>query len=131
MKKAKNPRAKTETPLANSDTFVRFVLDQLEELGDVTGRSMFGGVGLYRRDLFFGIIAGDVLYLKTDAANRPQFEAAGMSPFKPYPHRSETMKYYSVPLDVLESPPELIALTKTAVAAAERAAAGTRTARKI
>jgi hypothetical protein len=29
---------------------------------------MFGGVGLYAGDLFFALIAGDVLYLKADKA---------------------------------------------------------------
>ena len=38
---------------------------------------MFGGVGLYHADLFFGIIARDVLYLKVDDVNRPDYEAAG------------------------------------------------------
>ena len=39
-----NPRS-----LKVSDGFKSFVLDQLEELGDVMPKSMFGGVGLYRR----------------------------------------------------------------------------------
>ena len=70
-------------------------------------RSMFGGVGLYHRGIFFGIIAGDVLYLKVDDSNRGEYERRGMQPFKPYPDRSGTMQYYAVPLDVLESPLEL------------------------
>jgi DNA transformation protein len=107
-----------------SDAFKAFVLDQLEELGDVTPRSMFGGVGLYRRGIFFGIIAADVLYLKVDATNRPDYERAGMHPFKPYPDRAGTMQYYAVPVDVLESGLELTAWARKAVDAAERA--GTR-----
>ena len=47
-----------------------FVLDQLDELGDVVPRAMFGGVGLYCRGVFFGIMARDVLYLKVDDRNR-------------------------------------------------------------
>jgi DNA transformation protein len=68
---------------------------------------MFGGVGLYRRGVFFGIIAGDALYLKVDDSNRRDYIDAGMGPFKPYPDRSGTLQYYEVPLSVLESAREL------------------------
>ena len=51
-------------------SYRQFVLDQFEELGEVAPRAMFGGVGLYRRGVFFGIIARDVLYLKVDDLNR-------------------------------------------------------------
>ena len=102
-----------------SESFKAFVLDQLEELGDVAPKSMFGGVGLYHRGVFFAILAADVLYLKVDAATRPDYERAGMQPFRPYPGRqSGTMRYYAVPLEVLESATELAAWARKAVAAA-------------
>jgi DNA transformation protein len=110
------------TPLAVTASFRQFVLDQLEELGDVMPRSMFGGVGLYRRGLFFAIIAGDTLYLKVDDSTRADFEAAGMQPFRPYQHRSGTMQYYAVPLAVLESAADLSVWARRAVAVAERTA---------
>lgn len=83
---------------------------------------MFGGVGLYCNGLFFALIARDVLYLKVDAANRPDFERAGMNPFKPYPDRPTTMQYYETPVGVLENAPELVAWARKSVAAAGRAA---------
>jgi DNA transformation protein and related proteins len=101
-----------------SDAFKSFVLDQFEELGDVTPRSMFGGVGLYHRGVFFGILARDTLYLKVDDRNRPDYTKAGMKAFKPYPGRGGTMRYYAVPLEVLESPIELAGWARKAVAAA-------------
>jgi DNA transformation protein len=82
---------------------------------------MFGCVGLYRRGLFFGIIAGDVLYLKADDVTRHRFEAAGSLPFKPYANRAGTMQYYSVPVAVLESATELARWGREAVATANRA----------
>ena len=103
--------------LRNSDSFKQFVLDQLDGL-NVTGRSMFGGCGLYSAEYFFGIIASDVLYLKVDDTNRRDYEDAGMKPFKPYPGRGGTMKYYSVPLSVLESRPELEKWARAAIRAA-------------
>jgi DNA transformation protein and related proteins len=104
-----------------SEGFKALVLDNLTELGDVIPRSMFGGVGLYCHDLFFGLIAADVMYLKVDAANRSDFERAGMQPFKPYRDRAGTMQYYAVPLEVVECAPELVEWSRRAVAVAERA----------
>ena len=101
-----------------SDPFKGFVLDQLAELGEVTPKSMFGGVGLYCSGVFFGIIARDVLYLKVDDRNRADYERAGAKPFKPYKDRGGTMRYYAVPLAVLESPLDLVAWARKAVAAA-------------
>ena len=98
--------AKARNPLSVSPGFRRFVLDQLEDLGGVLPRSMFGGIGLYRDGLFFGIVAGDVLYLKVDDRTRRDYEAAGMAPFKPYAHRPGSMQYYAVPVGVLESASE-------------------------
>lgn len=98
------------------------MVDQLEALGRIVPRSMFGGVGLYCDGLFFGIIASDVLYLKADDANRPDYERAGASPFRPYADRAGTMQYFSVPVGVLESQPEVLEWARKAVAAAERAA---------
>ena len=111
-----NPRS-----LKVSDGFKSFVLDQLEELGDVTPKSMFGGIGLYHRGVFFGILARDMLYLKVNDTNLADYQRAGMKPFRPYPNRSGTMRYYSVPLDVLESPPDLAAWARKAIAAASGA----------
>jgi DNA transformation protein len=118
----KTKRPTSMRSLKSSEAFRVFVLDQLSELGDVTPRRMFGGVGLYHKDVFFGIVARDVLYLKADAKTAPEYERAGMERFRPYPDRSGTMQYYAVPLDVLESPRDLAAWARKAIAAARRTA---------
>jgi DNA transformation protein len=110
-----------------SEGFVDFVLEQLDPVGPITPKRMFGGVGLYAGDLFFALLAGDVLYLKADEATRGALEHAGARPFQPYPDRprgSGTMQYYSVPAAVLEDGDELIMWAKrsVAVALAQRAA---------
>lgn len=56
--------------MAVTDSFVAFVLEQLDPLAPIASKRMFGGVGLYAGDLFFALIAGDVLYLKADEATR-------------------------------------------------------------
>jgi DNA transformation protein len=120
MTTRKKPERRSENPLRVSDGFRQFVLDQLEPVGGVVPRSMFGGVGLYRDDVFFGIVAGDVLYLKVDDGNRADYEAAGARPFMPYPKRSATMQYYAVPVAVLENPDELATWARKALDAAAR-----------
>ena len=115
----KRPRSRTPRSLSVTDGFKSFVLAQLEELGDVTARSMFGGVGLYHRGIFFGLIARDTLYLKVGDANRADYDRAKAKPFQPYQDRPGTMKYYSVPLDVLESAADLAVWARKAIAIAE------------
>ncbi|HWW88977.1 MAG TPA: TfoX/Sxy family protein [Vicinamibacterales bacterium] len=100
-----------------TDGFVEFVLEQLEPVGPITPRRMFGGVGLYAGDLFFALLACDVLYLKADDSTRRELEAAGARPFQPYPDRGiGTMQYYSVPAAILEDSDELIAWARKSVA---------------
>ena len=122
MKPIREGTSASNRSLRVTPAFRAFVLDQLAELGDVTSRSMFGGVGLYCRGFFCGIIARDVLYLKVDERNRPEYERSGMTPFRPYADRPASMQYYAVPLEVLESPVDLNRWAREAVAAAERAA---------
>jgi DNA transformation protein len=60
-----------------------------------------------------------VLYLKVDHRNVADYTRAKMKPFKPYNSRPATMKYYAVPLDVLESGAELLVWAGKAIAAAQ------------
>jgi DNA transformation protein len=85
-----------------SDEFLTFVLDQLECVGPVTSKRMFGGAGVYLDGVFFAIIANDVLYFKVGETNKKDYDAAGMGPFRPFPHKPATIKYYEVPAGVLE-----------------------------
>jgi DNA transformation protein len=114
---------RTRKSLASSGAFESFVLDQLSDLGDVTSRKMFGGVGLNCDGYFFGIIALDELYLKVDERTRGAFETSGAHPFQPYADRPATFQYYSVPVEVLESAPELVKWARKAVGVARAAAA--------
>ena len=106
-----------------TDGFRAFVLEQLAGVKSVRARAMFGGVGLYAGDVFFGILAADTLYLKVDDSNRGQYEAASMDAFKPYADKSMTMPYYQVPAEVIEDGDELAAWARASVRVAERARA--------
>ena len=104
-----------------SASFRDFVLDQLAGMDGLRARAMFGGVGLYAEDVFFGILAADVLFFKVDDTNRREYETAGSAPFKPYADRSMTMPYYNVPIVVLEDPVALGEWAARAVAVAQTA----------
>ena len=60
------------------------MLEQLGRITSVTGKSMFGGVGIYAQGLFFALIADGRLYFKVNDATRPDFERQGMKPFRPF-----------------------------------------------
>jgi len=106
-----------------SKDYLQYVLEQLAGLRGALSRRMFGGAGLYFEELFFGLIAGDTLYLRVNDTNRPDYEKLGMSRFRPYadkPHLS--FNYYEVPAHVLEDADELVVWARRALQAAQAAA---------
>ena len=103
--------------------FRTFVLEQLEQTTpDIQSRAMFGGVGIYAGDFFFALIANDILYFKVDAQTRQKYTGLGMKPFRPYGEDGEEMKYFEVPVSVLEDADALRPWVADAVAVARRAA---------
>ncbi len=75
----------------------------LTPLGAFRSRAMFGGHGLYLDDLFFGLIAYDTLYLKTDEQNRSDYMKAKSKPFSFESSRKGlvTTSYWQCPADAL------------------------------
>ena len=106
--------------MAFSSGYRDFVVEQLEHVASITSKSMFGGVGLYADGLFFALIGDDRLYFKVDDSNRPDFEVAEMEPFRPYGDE-RAMKYYEVPIAVLENADALQTWAEKAIAVARRA----------
>ena len=49
--------------------FLAYILEQLAGLDSLRSNRMFGGIGLYSRELFFGLIDDDTLYFKTNDSN--------------------------------------------------------------
>ena len=108
--------------MAVSPGFRTFILEQLEQATPgIRDKRMFGGVGLYAGEYFFGIIDNDTLYFKVDDVTRAKFVAAGMEPFRPYGPGRETMGYYQVPASLLEDVGALRVWVKEAVQVAQRA----------
>jgi len=109
--------------MAVSRGYRDFVIEQLDRVGLITSKSMFGGVGLYAGEFFFALIAEDRLYFKTDDSNRPDFEAADMGAFSPYGD-GRAMRYYEVPIGVLEDADKLRIWAEKAIDVARRARKG-------
>lgn len=103
--------------------YAQYVLEQLGPVGDISSRSMFGGVGIYSDGLFFALIGNDQLYFKVDDSNRPDFEEVDMGPFRPYGDE-RSMQYYEVPVDVLEDQDQLKVWAAKAVGVARNAKKG-------
>ena len=108
--------------------FISFLIEQMEGFGPVSARRMFGGSGLFREGLMFGLVAGDTLYLKADATSRALFEAEGVEPFT-YGRQGRdavVMSYWRAPEACLEDPDEMARWCRIAFDAALRASAGKR-----
>ena len=71
--------------MANSEAFVRKVVEQLSAHDEVAAKPMFGGHGLFLSGKMFALIAKDVLYFKADEENRAEFENAGMGSYGKMP----------------------------------------------
>jgi DNA transformation protein and related proteins len=115
------PRIKFRS-LRVTPEFRDFVLDQLARIPQLRAKTMFGGVGLYSADAFFGIVAADELFFKVDDSNRSAYEAAGSEPFRPVQARPVSMSYWRVPIEVLEDTGELATWALAAIRAAGNAA---------
>src|SRR5688500_2627302 len=92
------------------------VLEALAPIGDVQGRALFGGFGLFEGGAIFGLIDGRTLYFKVDDASKPRYLAAGSQPFNPYGEAEGRLFYYSVPGAVLGDPTALEVWWREAVA---------------
>ncbi len=106
--------------MAASRAFLDHVADQLRGFGPFAIRRMFGGAGLFRGGLMFGLVLRDALYFKVGDGNRAAFLAAGARPFA-YQRRGAPavlVSYYEVPAAVFDDPDELADWARAASSAA-------------
>jgi DNA transformation protein len=101
-------------------------LPALQAVGAARARAMFGGFGIYLDDVIVGLVAWDKLFFRVDDRNRPDYQAAGSSPFA-YEGRTGKpveMPYWEVPGEVLAEPARLADWATKARAASLAARAG-------
>ena len=102
-----------------SKSYRTFVLEQLNRaVPAIRAKAMFGGVGIYAGDVFFALIADDMLYFRTDEIMRAEFESLGMAAFRPFEEHGPVMSYYQLPEEILEEPDQLRHWAERAIAAA-------------
>ncbi len=56
--------------MASDKKFVDFVLDQIENTGEITARKMFGEYGLFSDKKIFALICDNKLFVKPTASGR-------------------------------------------------------------
>jgi DNA transformation protein len=103
-----------------NQNYCDYVLAQLAGLGRVVARRMFGGMGLYHKDVFFAVLDDDQLYFKVDDNSRPDYLSAGMRPFQPVKDGPASRTYYRVPDTVVEDEEGLQEWARKAIAAAKK-----------
>jgi DNA transformation protein and related proteins len=91
--------------------------------GAVAVKRMFGGHGVYAQGLCFAVESGGEVFLKVDAQSKPDFSAAGSSPFI-YVARGKpiTTSYWRLPAKAHDEADELIRWASLGLEAARRVA---------
>ncbi len=107
-----------------SPGFSDYVLELLQGLGRVEARRMFGGAGLFRDGLMFGILVEDVVYFRVNDALQAELAAQGSVPWT-YSMKKDgsvrEMGYWRMPETAADDPDEAVAVARKAfLAAGER-----------
>jgi len=103
-----------------------FISDMFAHFGPVTVRRMFGGAGIYREGLMFGLVFDGAIFLRVDAASIPDFEREGSSPFvytrakSPGKIGRASLSYWRLPERFYDDPEELAVWAGRALAIAQR-----------
>ena len=103
------------------DSLSQAIVEALSELGPVTAKRMFGGIGFWADGVMFALSADDVFYLKSDETTRPAFEAEGLGPFS-FAKKSGQVtitSYMRAPERLLDDPDELADWAKRAIKVAK------------
>jgi DNA transformation protein and related proteins len=111
--------------MPKTSPFVERAVAMLTPLGPVAARAMFGGWGVYLDDLMFGLIVGDTLYFKVDAASQGTFAKAGGAAFAYERGDGATvaMSYWTPPAKAMASAAALAPWAERGLGAARRARA--------
>src|SRR3546814_13533668 len=90
--------------MARHDPVVDHLIELLAPLGEPEAKRMFGVRGVYLDGLMVALVADGRVYLKADAENLPEFEAARSLPFAfRRKQRTITSSYCSVTREELDS----------------------------
>jgi DNA transformation protein and related proteins len=101
-----------------SADFIGRVTEQLNAARPVRTRKMFGGLGIYLDEMFFGVCDDDKTFFKVDDHNIAAYESRGMGPWIMGGQLNDN--YREVPDAVMAEPSELGEWIDAAVEVAKR-----------
>ena len=102
-----------------SPGFSDYVVELLAGLGRVEARRMFGGAGLFRDGVMFGVLLDDVVYFRVDDALQADLKEQGSEPWV-YTRNGEEreMGYWRMPETAADDPDEAVDVARRSYAAA-------------
>lgn len=56
--------------MASDKSFIEFILDQIEDAGEITAKKMFGEYAIYANGKLFGLICDNKLFIKPTKGGR-------------------------------------------------------------
>ena len=65
--------------MAVSPEYRAYLEEMFQPIPGVRFKRMFGGLGVFRDDVMFGLVAYERLYFKVDDETKPRFAEAGVS----------------------------------------------------
>lgn len=85
--------------------FVQYVVEDLfAYLSDVSARAMFGGYGIYRAGVMFGLVEDGELYFKVQDEQKEKYLSFGSRPFTYIKEgKPQELSYYFIPEEVQEN----------------------------
>jgi len=107
-----------------SDSFKEFLREQLDPLGHITIRRMFGKTGVFCDGLMLGMVTNDTLYFRVDEQNQAAFQEAAAFPPLNYEKKGTTidLAFWRAPERLFDEPEEFVAWARAALEAARRVA---------
>jgi DNA transformation protein and related proteins len=103
-----------------------FIRDLFAPFGPVAVRRMFGGAGIFREGLMFGLVFDGAIFLRVDQDSIPDFEREGSRPFvytrakSPGKVGRASLSYWRLPERLYDDPEELVVWAGRALAIVQR-----------
>jgi DNA transformation protein len=94
------------------------IIESLQPLGDITGKKMFGGYGIFESGTMFALVNSEgKIFFKADETNRWRFEEVEAD-------RHARMPYYEVPDAILRDEVSLFEWAKESIELAHKSKKG-------
>jgi len=109
-----------------SPGFTDYAEELIAGFGKVEIRKMFGGAGVYRNGVGFGILDDDTFFIKADTALGAELKKQGSRPWSYSVKKDGTVRdiaYWSLPANAADDGDEASALAKRSFEIAKKAAA--------